>query len=65
MAHFPTVLLIQPPVHDFTAFDLFVYPLGLLEAGAAFEAAGFRAVYVDALDRYSPALAVRDHAAAV
>jgi hypothetical protein len=57
MAHTPTVLLIQPPVYDFTAFDLFVYPLGLLEAGAAFEAAGFRAAYVDALDRYHPALA--------
>jgi hypothetical protein len=58
MANTPTVLLIQPPVLDFTAFDLFVYPLGLLDAGATFEAAGFRAAFVDALDRYSPALAV-------
>jgi len=64
MAHTPTVLLIQPPVHDFTAFDLFVYPLGLLEAGAAFETAGFCAVYVDALDRYHPALMERGAGAA-
>ncbi len=50
----PTLLLVQPPIYDFTAFDLFLYPLGLLEAGAVFEEAGFRTVFVDALGRYEP-----------
>jgi len=50
----PTILLVHPPIHDFTAFDLFLYPLGLLEVGAALEGAGFSVKLVDALDRFAP-----------
>lgn len=50
----PTILLVHPPIHDFSAFDLFLYPLGLLEVGAAFERAGFCVELVDALDRFVP-----------
>lgn len=52
----PRVLLVQPPIYDFAAFDLFVYPLGLLELGASLEAAGCRVTLVDALDRYDLSL---------
>jgi len=56
MAHHPRVLLVQPPIYDFTAFDLFAYPLGLVELGAALEDAGCGVTIVDALDRYDPSL---------
>jgi len=56
MVQHPRVLLVQPPIYDFTAFDLFVYPLGLLELGASLEAAGCSVALVDALDRYDPSL---------
>ncbi len=54
MAQEPTVLLVHPPIFDFTAFDLFVYPLGLLSIGAQLEAAGIRVACIDALDRWAP-----------
>lgn len=47
----PLVLLVQPPIHDFTAFDFFLYPLGLLEMGARLAAEGYAVAFVDALDR--------------
>jgi hypothetical protein len=54
MAQKPTVLLVHPPIFDFTAFDIFLYPLGLLDMGARLEAAGIRVACVDALDRWTP-----------
>ena len=47
----PLVLLVHPPILDFTAFDFHLYPLGLLETGAALAAAGYEVRFVDALDR--------------
>ena len=37
----PRILLIQPPIHDFAAFDLYLYPLSLVRLGEIFMQAGF------------------------
>jgi hypothetical protein len=58
------ILLVQPPIYDFNAFDLWVRPLGWLNLAALLEAAGAEVVLADALDRYQPAargLPVRNH----
>ncbi|MEW6359574.1 MAG: radical SAM protein [Planctomycetota bacterium] len=47
-------LLISPPIHDFTAFDLWMKPLGLLYIGAALEAVGWEVNLLDCLDRFHP-----------
>ena len=47
-------LLINPPIHDFAAFDLWMKPLGLLYVGAALEAAGWEVDLLDCLDRFHP-----------
>jgi hypothetical protein len=49
----PLVLLIQPPVYDYTAFDFYLYPLGLVEAGECLARHGFRPALLDALDRFA------------
>ena len=41
-----------PPIHDFAAFDLFVYPLSLVEVGQRLADAGCSVTLVDALDRF-------------
>ena len=46
----PSVLLINPPVCDFSLYDLFHKPLGLLRIGRWLEDAGYQVCLVDALD---------------
>lgn len=48
------VLLIQPPVHDFSAFDLWTRPLAWLKLAAHLERLGVEVQLVDALDRSHP-----------
>jgi hypothetical protein len=48
----PDVLLVHPPVFDFTAFDFFLYPLGLVQGGRFFQNHGLGVALIDALDRY-------------
>jgi molybdenum cofactor biosynthesis enzyme MoaA len=50
------VLLLNPPVYDFAAFDLWAKPLGLLYVAAALEAAGHEVGLLDCLDRFHPAV---------
>jgi hypothetical protein len=45
------VLLVNPWIEDFGAFDLWLRPLGLLTAGAMLEAAGARVELLDCLAR--------------
>lgn len=47
-------LLINPPIYDFAAFDLWIRPLGLLYVGAVLEAAGWEVELLDCLDRFHP-----------
>ena len=49
-----SVLLIQPPIHDFNAFDLWTRPLGWLKLATCLETAGAEVHLLDALDRYHP-----------
>jgi len=51
-----TVLLVNPPIHDFAAYDFFNKPLGLLYLAGVLEGAGYEVRLVDALDRSHGAL---------
>ncbi len=55
-----TILLVNPPIYDFAAYDLFSKPLGLLYLASRLRQAGYEAVLVDALDRNHAALAGRE-----
>jgi hypothetical protein len=50
----PTVLLINPYIYDFTAYDLWSKPLGLLYLGALLAENGCALVLLDAMDRWHP-----------
>jgi len=52
----PTVLLINPPIYDFAAFDLFNKPLGLLYMVSHLQQGGYQVRLLDCLDRHLPAL---------
>ena len=54
-----TVLLINPPIYDFAAYDLFSKPLGLLYLAAFLRKAGYDVRLLDTLDRGHPALSAR------
>jgi pyruvate-formate lyase-activating enzyme len=51
-----TVLLINPPIYDFAAYDFFNKPLGLLYLASFLRQAGYEIRYLDCLDRNHPAL---------
>ncbi len=50
------ILLVNPPIYDFSAFDLWMKPLGLLYVGALLRQAGYEAALVNAMDRRHPAV---------
>lgn len=50
----PKILLINPWIYDFAAFDLWAKPLGLLYIGAVLQQAGCEVRLVDCLDRLHP-----------
>lgn len=50
----PRVLLINPPIHDFAAYDFWARPLGLLIAGSLLAQSGFQLDFLDFTDPYSP-----------
>lgn len=52
----PTVALINPPVYDFSAYDLWAKPLGLLVIAECLRKAGLRVSLVDSMDPFHPAL---------
>lgn len=52
----PRALLIQPWIHDFAAYDLWVRPLGLLRLGGFLRSHGVEVSLLDCLDSNSPAL---------
>ncbi|MBN2211433.1 MAG: radical SAM protein [Sedimentisphaerales bacterium] len=52
-------ILVNPPIYDFAAYDLFTKPLGLLHLGGLLQRAGFDVRLVDALDRRHPLLTER------
>lgn len=50
----PRVLLINPWIYDFAAFDLWAKPLGLLYLGAFLQKSGYDVRLVDCMDRLHP-----------
>ena len=56
----PHILLVNPWIHDFAAYDVWAQPLGLLQIGAALRRHGCRVSYIDCLNRFHPLAAPAD-----
>ena len=52
--HAPHILLVNPWIHDFAAYDFWSKPYGLLTLGGILRQHGCRIDYIDCLDRFHP-----------
>ncbi|MDX9786963.1 MAG: radical SAM protein [Desulfobacterales bacterium] len=50
----PHILLVNPWIHDFAAYDVWAKPYGLLLLAAMLRAHGAKVSYIDCLDRFHP-----------
>ena len=50
----PNILLVNPWIHDFAAYDFWAKPMGLLTIAALLRQHGVRVSYLDCLDRFHP-----------
>ena len=50
----PHILLVNPWIHDFAAYDFWAKPLGLLTLAALLRSHGVGVSYIDCLDRFHP-----------
>jgi len=50
----PHILLVNPWIHDFAAYDFWAKPLGLLTLAGILRDHGCRVSYIDCLDRFHP-----------
>jgi radical SAM superfamily enzyme YgiQ (UPF0313 family) len=50
----PHILLVNPWIHDFAAYDFWAKPFGLLQIAAILRSHGFKVSYIDCLDRFHP-----------
>lgn len=50
----PNILLINPWIHDFAAYDFWAKPTGLLSLGSLLRVHGFAVSYIDCLNRFHP-----------
>jgi len=50
----PFLLLVNPWIHDFAAYDFWAKPLGLLYLAGILRKHGYRVCYLDCLDRFHP-----------
>ncbi len=50
----PHILLVNPWIHDFAAYDVWAKPSGLLSLAAILRVHGFSVSYIDCLDRFHP-----------
>jgi radical SAM superfamily enzyme YgiQ (UPF0313 family) len=50
----PHILLVNPWIDDFAAYDVWAQPLGLLMLGGLLRRQGYRLSYLDCLDRFHP-----------
>ncbi len=48
------ILLVNPWIYDFAAYDLWLKPWGFLKISSILKKAGFNVYYVDTLDRHHP-----------
>ena len=51
----PHILLVNPWIHDFAAYDFWAKPLGLLSLAGILRQHGLRVSVIDCLDRFHPA----------
>jgi radical SAM superfamily enzyme YgiQ (UPF0313 family) len=54
MVSTPHILLLNPWIHDFAAYDVWAKPLGLLSLGAILRQHGCSVSFLDCLDRFHP-----------
>ena len=59
----PHILLINPWIHDFAAYDVWAKPYGLLQLAGILRAHGYQVSYLDCLDRFHPMSRPADPAA--
>ena len=52
MKNAPHILLVNPWIHDFAAYDFWAKPLGLLVLAALLRRHGYTVSYIDCLDRF-------------
>jgi biotin synthase-like enzyme len=50
----PHILLVNPWIHDFAAYDFWAKPLGLMTLAGLLKAHGVQVSYIDCLDRFHP-----------
>ena len=50
----PHILLINPWIHDFAAYDFWAKPLGLMSLAGLLKSHGVQVSYIDCLDRFHP-----------
>lgn len=55
----PQILLVNPWIHDFAAYDFWARPLGLLSLASILRFHGFNVTYLDCLDRFHPRAAAQ------
>ncbi len=48
----PNILLVNPWIHDFAAYDFWAKPMGLLSIASILREHGFNVSYIDCLDRF-------------
>ncbi len=56
----PLIVLVQPWIHDFAAYDVWAHPLGLLLLAGILRRHGYRVRFIDCLDRFHPEEAPTD-----
>lgn len=56
----PHIVLVNPWIHDFAAYDVWAKPYGLLSLGAVLRAHGVKVSYIDCLDRFHPRMPTSD-----
>jgi len=59
----PHILLVNPWIHDFAAYDFWAKPLGLLTLAALLRSHGLTVSYIDCLDRFHPEAPASDPSA--
>jgi len=59
----PNILLVNPWIHDFAAYDFWAKPIGLLQLAAILQAHGMSVSYIDCLDRFHPCAKTADKTA--
>ena len=59
----PHILLVNPWIHDFAAYDFWAKPMGMLTIAALLRYHGVSVAYIDCLDRFHPKAPKADPAA--